>query len=146
MNRRFLVSILGGLALSTLAGATTPDPTGSSYKSIVTRNLFGLKPIQTPAPPVAAPPAAAKLTLTGITTLGGQKLALLKAQLPPTPGVAAKEQPLMLTEGQRDGEIEVVEIDEKAGSVRLKNSGTFITLTFEKDGVKTPGGASPPPP
>jgi hypothetical protein len=51
---------------------------------------------------------------------------------------------LILTEGQRQGNVEVLNIDENAGSVRVNNSGTIVTLTFEKDGAKLPN--TPPPP
>ena len=45
----------------------------------------------------------------------------------------------MLAEGQRDGAIEVVGIDENAKEVRVNNSGTAMSLNFEKDGLKTAG-------
>jgi hypothetical protein len=64
---------------------------------------------------------------------------------PPTnaPGPAVKEESYILTEGQRQGSVEVLNIDENAGSVRVNNSGTVMTLTFEKDGAKLP--STPPP-
>ena len=60
------------------------------------------------------------------------------------PSDPAKEQSLILSEGQRDGNIEVLAIDDRAGSVKVNNSGTIMTLTFEKDGAKLP--STPPPP
>ena len=39
-----------------------------------------------------------------------------------------------MSEGQRAGPIEVLQINEKAGSVKVNNSGTVMVLTFEKDG------------
>ena len=122
--------------------ALTSDSSANRYQAIADRNAFGLKPppaIETPPP---TPPQLPKLILTGITTILGDKRALLKAlPLGTRPGQAAKEESLILAEGQREGNVEVLNIDENAGSVRVNNSGTLMTLTFEKDGAKLP---SPP--
>jgi hypothetical protein len=126
-------------------GGTALDSTTKDYQAISNRNVFGLKPAPKVDPPAPVPAPLPKLILTGITTILGNKLVLMKA-LPPTnaPGPAAKEESLILTEGQRQGNVEVLSIDEKAGSVRVNNSGTVVTLTFEKDGAKLP--STPPPP
>lgn len=117
--------------------AIAPDPPSDHYQGIQDRNAFALKPppaINNPPPP---PPSLPKLILTGITTILGNKRALLKAlPLNTPPGQTAKEESLILTEGQRQGNVEVLNIDENAGSVRVNNSGTVMTLTFEKDGAK----------
>ncbi len=70
----------------------------------------------------------------------------MKTAPPPgKPGEGPKsEQSYILTEGQREGDIEVIEIDEKAGSVKVNNAGTIQTLTFEKDGAKLPATVAPP--
>src|SRR5258708_11592093 len=44
------------------------------------------------------------------------------------------EKSLMLKEGQRDGDIEVLTINEISGTVQVNNTGTIMSLTFEKDG------------
>ena len=44
----------------------------------------------------------------------------------------------MLTEGQRYGDIGVVEIDEKTGLVKVSVAGTIKMLTFDTDGIKEP--------
>ena len=123
--------------------AIAPDYAPDRYKSIPEQNAFRLK-----SPPQIEPPGPtnaplAKLILTGITTILDTKRALLKA-LPSVnaPGQQPKEESMILTEGQREGNIEVLNIDEVAGSVRVNNSGTIMTLTFEKDGAKL---QSPPP-
>jgi hypothetical protein len=114
-------------------------------QAIPERNAFGLKPA--PIPTIVDPPPTPlpKLILTGITTILGNKLALMKA-VPPgnPPGRAVTEESLILAEGQREGNVEVLNIDENAGSVRVNNSGSIMTLTFEKDGAKLPN--TPPPP
>jgi hypothetical protein len=45
----------------------------------------------------------------------------------------------MLTEGQRNGSIEVLQINEKTAKVKVDNSGTIMEITFER-----PGPAPPP--
>jgi hypothetical protein len=145
MSLKPVICILaGGVSCSSLT-ATIPDRSASNYAEIPERNLFGLKPppkIQQNDPPPQIP----KIVLTGITTILGNKRALMKTQPQPAGGKQgehAKELSLILTEGQREGDIEVLQIDEKAGSVKVNNSGTVMTLTFEKDGAKLP--ATPPP-
>jgi hypothetical protein len=68
-------------------------------------------------------------------------------QSPPKPGEQQQgEQSFMLTEGQREGGIEILEIDEKAGTIRVNNSGTEMTIGFDKDAgkvAKTPPSAQP---
>jgi len=135
--------LCAGTALSALA--LVPDSNPNRFQPIPERNVFGLKSPQTPAP--TNPPAQTpKLILTGITTILGNKRALLKEQPPGGPGKpgdALKEVSYILTEGQRDGDVEVLQIDERAGSVRVNLGGTTLTLTFEKDGAKLP--STPPP-
>jgi hypothetical protein len=82
------------------------------------------------------PPALPKIILNGITTITGHRLALLKVQFPAKPGEPAREQSLIMNEGQRDGDIELLQIDEKAGRVKVSNSGTITILTFDNEGAK----------
>lgn len=115
----------------------TADVQKNPYQNIVERNLFALRdpPSQNVAPPTPPPP---KILLTGITTILGRKQALMKVQVPARPPQPAKEESYILTEGQRDGEIQVVSIDEAAGSVKVINHGVAQELNFDKDGVKLP--------
>jgi hypothetical protein len=135
--------------LSAPVRAIVRDAEPHAYESIPARNIFGLKPVEQ-AQVTNPPPVLPRLILTGITTILGNKRVLMKA-LPPagSHGSTNKEESLILTEGQREGAVEVLAIDEKAGRVRVNNSGTEMTLTFEKDGVKlasTPPPAPAPPP
>ena len=58
---------------------------------------------------------------------------------PAKPGETPKpEHSYILGVGQREGDIEVLEIDDKAGSVKVNNAGIVVMLTFEKDGPKLP--------
>jgi len=141
----FVLVLPMGATVSAITSDTSSS-TATGYEGIAERNIFGLKPPPPPAPPAdTVKPPALKITLTGITTFGGKK-ALMKTTGAIKPGEAAKEQYYILREQEKDGEIEVLQIDEKNGMVKVMNSGTEQTLTFDKDGVKPPGpgpGATP---
>ncbi len=140
---KMLACVAGGLALCTTSPAATENA-DLPYQDIVTRNVFALKPPPPPPNPEDNKPPPSKITLTGIWTING-KLALMKTAPPtPKPGEQAKgERFYNLHIGERDGDIEVVDIDEKTGSVTVLNQGVQEILTFEKNGVKL---ASTPPP
>ena len=146
---KMLACVMSGLAFcgtSNAVSVNSAETSDNPYQSIVDRNVFSLKPPPPPADPAEAnKPTALKITLTGITTILGNKRVLMKTA--PTPGKAGAEpkteQSYILTEGQREGDIEVIEIDEKAGSVKVNNAGTVQTLTFEKDGAKLPATPAP---
>ena len=141
--------ILGSLLCCAAAQAIVSDSAGNPYQGIVDRNVFGLKPPPPPPTPESQQPPAPKVQVTGITDILGKKQALLKVSVPAKPPEPAKDQYYVLTEGQRDGESEVLEIDVKGGNVKLNDYGTVMTLNIEKDGPKlastpVPGGVPPP--
>ena len=144
-GEKMLLCTVVGLALCTAASAVTSDSPASPYQGIVERNVFGLKPPPPPPDPEANKPPPPKIVLQGITTFGGIKRALLKAPIPPKPGEPPKgDQSFILAEGQRDGDIEVLEIDATPpGSVKVNNFGTIITLDFEHNGIKSAGAPAP---
>ena len=112
---------------------------------IAARNVFRLMPAQrqrTDPPPAPL----AKVKAVGITTMLGDKRALLKVYLPAIPPEPAKEVSHILTVGQREGPIEVLEIAERAGSVTVNNAGTVMVLRLEQDGPRPQGPSLPPPP
>ncbi len=138
-----LVWLLSVLMLGASARAVRAGSAANPYQSIPAANVFRLQPIGVRSPdfpPVPLP----KIILVGITTFPDRKAVLLKVRLPASPGEQAKEWSCILTEGQRAGPVEVLQIDEKAGSTKVNNSGTVMLLTFEKDGpvLRT----TPPPP
>ncbi len=139
---RTTVLVLSGLMLGTGTPELSADMTGNPYQGIVERNVFNLReptPTTTEAP--AAPPP--KITLTGFTDILGNKRVLFKVQIPAKPPQPAKEESYILAEGQRDGDIEVLEIDEEAGVAKFNNHGTVQTLDLANDGAKPP--ATPMP-
>lgn len=153
-----LFCMTSSLAVYITASAVTPEAKDNPYQSIVDRNVFALKPPPPPPDPEATKAPPVKITLTGITTILGNKRALMKAPAPPgKPGEPAKpELSFILAPGQRDGDVEVLDIDEVAGNVKLRNGGVEVTLNIDKDGPKlapspapgVPGipGAVPPVP
>ncbi|HVV70586.1 MAG TPA: hypothetical protein VHI52_03665 [Verrucomicrobiae bacterium] len=118
---------LGALCMGGSVSAAGP------YAMIYERNAFGLRPPQ-PVTVIPAEGPAPKVHLTGITTILQDKRALFKVEYPAKPRERAKEESFILTEGQKAGPIEVLEIDVKKARVKVKNSGTVTTLMFEKTG------------
>jgi hypothetical protein len=143
---KMLIGTLAAVTLCAATNAATSDSSGSPYQGVVERNVFGLKPPPPPPDPEANKPPPPKIFLQGITTFGGIKRALLKAQMPAKPGEPPKpdQSSFILAEGQRDGDIEVLEIDAKEGTVKVNDFGTITTLDFEHNGIKTPTAAPGP--
>src|SRR6266481_118309 len=116
------------------AATAFANNTENPYQGIVDRNVFGLRP--PPPPPSNEPPKPPipAINLTGITTILGKKMAFMTVQLPTKPGEQAKPGPtsFMLCEGERDGDIEVVSIDEVAGTVKVNDCGTITNVAFGK--------------
>ena len=123
--------LLVALGLSLGAPALVAETAGHPYLGIAGSNVFRLQ-APTPTPPPLQPVPLTRAKLVGITTLG-DKRALLNGSLPANPPEPAKEVSCILAVGQRDGPIEVLEIDEVAGTVKVNNSGTVMVLTFEKE-------------
>jgi hypothetical protein len=122
----------GLLLAAPLAAVPAPD-TGQPYSKITERNVFNLKP---PAPPptVAPPPQpTSNVKLTGILTILAAKKAVLQIA---DPGKAPESK--ILKEGEREGEVEVLEINEIEGTVRIKNREQEVLLNFQDHGVKPP--------
>jgi hypothetical protein len=122
--RRALLLCIAASLFQTASG-------GNPYFGICERNAFHLRP--PPLAPRQTPLASLpKIRLTGITTILPGKRALLKVEFPAKPPEKASEESYILTEGQRAGPIEVLEINEKKEQVKVDNSGTITNLTFEK--------------
>jgi hypothetical protein len=131
---------LAGFAFDSFAAAGKTAVSDNPYKLIFRRNLFGLHP---PLNPAVTPPAAplSTIVLTGISTILGDKRAFLEITPPAKAAQPPKQMSCILKEGQREGQVEVIQIDPKSEFVKVSNSGTLMTLTFEKNGRKT----TPPP-
>jgi hypothetical protein len=143
--------MLGAVAVCCTSAAVTPTPEvppstdKNPYSEITERNVFALK-APTPPPvekPVEAGPPPPKIILSGITTILGHPIALMKVTLPSKPPEAGKPPPaatetsMMLSDGQRDGQIEVIQIDTAAKTVKVNNYGTEMLLSFDSNGAKS---------
>src|ERR1035437_596394 len=101
------------------------------YAAMVARNIFNLVPIPAntapEAPPTDPPP---KITPNGIMSIFGKLQVLFKvAADKPKPGQPpAKEEAYVLSEGERQDEIEVTKIDEPASLVTFNNHGVVQEL------------------
>ena len=132
--------------------AAVPDATAADkpYASIVARNMFGLLPMpppdtNPPAPPVDPPP---KITPNGIMDIFGRLQALFKVAVKPKPGQPPKDESYVLSEGERQEDIEVIKINKADGLITFNNHGTIqeLPLIVAKDtapaaGPGGPGGA-----
>jgi hypothetical protein len=122
----FLILLLGASQIaraSQASGSTSANP----YQKIGEHNLFGLQP-PPPVNQVAGTPPP-QIVLNGLTTVFGDKRALFKTL--PTAD-SPKEQSYILAEGQRTGEIEVLSVDMKAGTVTINNHGIVQLITICK--------------
>jgi hypothetical protein len=126
MNRygKIAIGLAGGLALNMVARADDVVLPGDPYATVVARNIFGLNP---PPPPNANPPDAnppVKITPNGIMTILGEVQVLFKVAGTPKPGgPPSADESYILSEGQRQDDIEVVKIDEKNSIVTFNNHG-----------------------
>src|SRR5665213_4549926 len=109
--------IISGTAVVLLFSIAAPADdlavSGNPYSTIIQRNVFGLVPIppvvQTdPGPPPVPPPV---ITPNGIMSVLGKYQVLFKVTIPPRAGQPASESSHMMSEGEREDDIEVVKID-----------------------------------
>jgi hypothetical protein len=115
---KIAICLAGGLALN--AGLRAADISlDNPYETIATRNIFGLTPIPIDDPNSQPPVSSVKITPNGIMTIFGRLQVLFKT----AGGPGVKEQSYILTESQRQDDIEVVKINEKAGIVTFNNHG-----------------------
>lgn len=123
LTGKILICLAGGLAFATGLRADDVLLPGNPYAPVVVRNIFGLNP----PPPIdpnattAEPPV--KITPNGIMSIFGQLQVLFKVA-----GKPAGKDAYILTEGQRQDDIEVTKIDEKNGIVTFNNHGIVQAL------------------
>jgi hypothetical protein len=120
---KIAIWLAGGLVLSAGARAdnTAVASAGNPYTPIVTRNIFGLNPVSAETPPGDPPP---KITLKGIMSVHGRSQALYTVVGTGKPGQPAKDQSYILSEGQRQDDVEVLHINDQTSLVTFNNHGT----------------------
>ena len=115
---------LGILLFTGAARAAGPDAAANPYSVIYQRSVFGLVPPPPPADAGAAIPTP-DIALNGVMNIFGRKYALFK--LP-----AGKGKNYLLGEGQGDGEIELLSVDERAGEIKINNHGIVQIVALSK--------------
>lgn len=152
MNRwkKNALVVVSGYLLTAIVNAEATAT--RSYRSIIDRNPFGLQEPIVHTNVVIDPSVneQVKIYLTGITRLGKAKHVHL--MIPPDGTNLSRY--LSLAENDKDGVIEVLEINVEKETVRIRNAGFEANLNFLNDGLKTvfvaptrrssgPGTASP---
>src|SRR5271168_4601025 len=116
------------------------------YGAIVSRNIFDL---HDPPPPAVKEDKAKEpppnIKLTGITTIFGAKQAFFILNEPGAAGKQATTRTSILREGQREGVLQVVEIDTKARSARIMIEGNESLIHIETNKAAASGGPGPGP-
>ena len=138
-----ILALLGcGMAFYASAAAIAPEdsaipgPSTGQYQGIIDRNVFALKPPTPPPKPEENHPPPPKIMLTGITTILGKKLVLLKVSVPASKGAKAEDEALTLAVGERQGEVQVLDVDEINGIVKVDDYGTITNLNWDSNGIK----------
>lgn len=142
--RRALGILVFGLASLTagIPAVLAADPV-NPYQLIVERNVFRLKAAAAAAVhgrDAADPPP--KITVTGLTTILGDKRVLFKARMQAKSSVAPREESYVLAQGMSEAGIEVLAVDQKAGTATFNNHGVIQLLELATAGAET----SPVPP
>jgi len=147
---KIVVCLASGLVLNAGARAADGVLPNNPYAPIAVRNVFGLNPPLPVDPNATQTDPPPKITPNGIMSIFGQLQVLFKVAGTAKPGQPAKDDFYILSEGQRQDEIEVTHIDEQAGLVTFNNHGTVQELPLVKanpPAVSTPmaaqGGPGP---
>jgi len=138
-----LIAILAG---ARLACAEVAESKANDYQIIMVRNPFGLKDPPPPPSPdsTSAAPVKVDVKFTGITAHSDGKKAWL--QIPAQPGKSTVPRNLCLAEGEKDGDLQVLEIDEKETTVKILNAGVPVVLNFRENGLAAPTALAIPGP
>ena len=118
-------AVLG--VLFTFQSAATID---NLYLSIVKRNIFGLReppPVVAPVPAAPIPEDTTELLLTGVVDFRLGRWALITCS---ERGKAPQSYTLAV--GRREGNLQVLDLDAKAGTVRLLRGSKEVVLSLGK--------------
>jgi len=140
--------LLGLVAAGWLSGRPLragAAPSANPYAPIVTRNVFALVPIPVntgPEVPADPPP---KITPNGIMTIFGKLQVLFKVS-ENLPGQPPKDDSFVMSEGDRQDDIEVQKIDEKAAVITFNNHGVVqeLPLVATTAAIPSPTGLGRP--
>ena len=128
---KIAIYLASGLALSASLQADDVLLPNNPYAPIVAHNMFGLNPPQSATASADANPPP-KITPTGIMTIFGSRQVLFTVDGASKPGQAGKGGSYILSEGQRQDDIEVTRINEKSGVVTFNNHGVVQEIPLTK--------------
>jgi hypothetical protein len=139
MNIKRAGSILILLAGPWLVSAL-PEDSSNPYAVITERNVFHLNPIPPPPPAEAPKEDLPVIKLSGFFKVSKKTHALFSS--------APKKKDeawtyYNLAEGEKEGVLEVVKIDEAEGKVEILNTGRPATLTLKEDTLEPVAAAAP---
>jgi uncharacterized membrane protein YgcG len=120
----------GVIVLSGTARAAGPDAAPNPYSVILQHSVFGLVPPPTPPEDVSVAVSPPDIALNGIMSIFGRKYALFKLS-------ANKGKTYLLGEGQSDGEIRLLAVEERAGKIKISNHGIVQTISLAKPPATT---------
>ncbi|MGO8696849.1 MAG: hypothetical protein ACLQVY_03920 [Limisphaerales bacterium] len=139
MNIKRAGIILGCVLLAGPRPASAlPVDSTNPYAVISERNVFHLNPIPPPPPPEPSKADLPVIKLSGFFKVGKKTRALFSS------APAKKDETwtyFNLAEGEKEGVLEVVRIDEADGKVDVLNTGTPATLTLKEDVIAASPGA-----
>jgi hypothetical protein len=128
---QYRMTLIGCSALiSWLVLMTGNDAAGSPYDAIARSNVFHLV-----APPKPIPPPAVRPTirLVGIATVLDKKTAVLDIRAPADGTGPREHRSIVLKEGETDGELQLIAIDEQTNTVTVWLSGSLAFLSFRTE-------------
>jgi hypothetical protein len=140
---KIVVCLASGLVLNAGAHADDSVLPNNPYAPIVVRNMFGLNPPPTNDVNATQTDPPPKIIPNGIMSIFGKWQVLFKVAVPAKSGQPAKDDSYILSEGQRQDEIEVLQIDEVNSLVTFNNHGTVQELPLVK--ANAPAGSTPAP-
>jgi hypothetical protein len=98
------------------------------YDAIVRGNVFRLVP--PPTKPIETPRLPQRITLVGIATILERKVAILNIRPADSAANAAGNRSIVLKEGDADGEVRLIRIDEEQNGVTIGLDGQSRLLNF----------------
>ena len=137
VEKRLLLG-LGGLLLAVVLRADVKERADHPYQVIIDRNAFGLKtPPQVVNPTPTNPVVPVNVKFCGVSANSTGKKAWL--MIPAQPGKNPNPQYLNgLAEHEKQGDIEVLEINLKESKVKILNAGALVELNIKDNGLPTP--------
>ncbi|HKS36621.1 MAG TPA: hypothetical protein VJW76_05490, partial [Verrucomicrobiae bacterium] len=139
-TERTLRLAVGAFLIAATVQADITESKDNPWRVIIDRNPFGLQDPPPPPDPSSLtnqPPVKVDIKFTGISSDSNANTKRAWLMVPPGPG---RPQPkyLSLSEGDSDGDLKVLEINETETTVKVLNAGVPVTLNFKEHGLTAP--------